>query len=98
MRKRTVAMSIELQTFQRIRTKIQAVRYTGPRMDLDLMDSKYKHDFRFAYDYQGGKYLVTECRGLKAPHTGDWLIFDINGRHLIDVMPNDLFKATFELG
>ena len=62
-------MSIELQTFQRIRTKIQAVRYTGPRMDLDLMDSKYKHDFRFAYDYQGNRKTKMVTRGAETATT-----------------------------
>ena len=88
-------MSIELRTFQRIRTKIQAVRYQGPKMDSDLISS-FKNEFHYAYDYQGGKYLITEYRGLKNPHTGDWLVFDEGGKHLIDVMPDDLFQKTYE--
>lgn len=88
-------MSIELQKFQRTSAVIQAVRYEGPKMDSELT-SKFKNEFHYAYDYQGGKYLITEYRGLKNPHTGDWLIFDEQARNLIDVMPDDIFQNTYE--
>ncbi len=89
------AVSVMLRLYQRIRVTILAVRYDGPRMDETLING-FKNDFRWAYDYQGGKYLITERRGLKNPHTGDWLVFDENGKHLIDVMPEDLFRNTFK--
>lgn len=88
-------MSIELQKFKRTRTIIQAVRYEGPKMDSELT-YKFKNEFHYAYDYQGGKYLITEYRGLKNPHTGDWLIFDEHARNLIDVMPEDIFQKSYE--
>lgn len=88
-------MSIELQTFRRTRIKIQAVKYEGPKMDYEL-SLKFKNDFCFAYDYMQDRYLITERRGLKNPHTGDWLVFDEGGKHLIDVMPDDLFQKTYE--
>ncbi|MDY9920881.1 MAG: hypothetical protein U2P59_03540 [Synergistota bacterium] len=88
-------MSIELQKFKRTRTIIQAVRYEGPKMDSELT-YKFKNEFHYAYDYQGGKYLITEYRGLKNPHTGDWLIFDEHARNLIDVMPDDIFQQTYK--
>lgn len=88
-------MSIELQKFQRTRTIIQAVRYEGPKMDSELI-LKFKNEFHYAYDYQCGKYLITEYRGLKNPHTGDWLIFDEHARNLIDVMPEDIFQKSYE--
>ncbi|MEA4872390.1 MAG: hypothetical protein VB076_06205 [Synergistaceae bacterium] len=94
-RERTEEMSIELRTFQRIRTKIQAVRYEGPKMDQELIDT-FRNEFHYAYDYQGGKYLITEYRGLKSPHTGDWLVFNETGRYLIDVMPEALFQGTYQ--
>ncbi|PKL04706.1 MAG: hypothetical protein CVV54_04290 [Synergistetes bacterium HGW-Synergistetes-1] len=88
-------MSIELQTFRRTRIKIQAVKYEGPKMDYEL-SLKFKNDFCFAYDYMQDRYLTTERRGLKNPHTGDWLIFDDQARNLIDVMPDDIFQKTYE--
>lgn len=88
-------MSIELKTFQHTRVKVQAVRYEGPKMDTELTD-KFRNEFHFAYGWQGDKHLVTQYRGLKNPHTGDWFIFDLAGRHLIDVMPEDLFQKSFE--
>lgn len=87
--------TVVLNVFQRLRLQVLAVRYDGPRMDETLING-FKNDFRWAYDYQGGKYLITERRGLKNPHTGDWLVFDENGKHLIDVMPEDLFRNTFK--
>lgn len=87
--------TVVLNVFQRLRLQVLAVRYEGPRMDETLING-FKNDFRWAYDYQGGKYLITERRGLKNPHTGDWLVFDENGKNLIDVMPEDLFKNTFK--
>lgn len=87
---------IELQRFHRMRTSVEAVRYEGPKMDYELTQV-FQNDFRFAYDYQGGgQYLVTSRRGLKIPHRGDWLVFDLERRNLIDVMPDSLFQATFE--
>ena len=62
-------MSIELQKFQRTRVMIQAVRYEGPKMDQELINT-FRNEFHYAYDYQGGKYLITEYRGLKNPHRG----------------------------
>ena len=88
-------MSIELQTFRRTRIKIQAVKYEGPKMDYEL-SLKFKNDFCFAYDYMQDRYLITERRGLKNPHTGDWLIFDEQARNLIDVMSDDIFQKTYE--
>ena len=88
-------MSIELQTFRRTRIKIQAVKYEGPKMDYEL-SLKFKNDFCFAYDYMQDRYLTTESRGLKNPHTGDWLIFDEQARNLIDVMSDDIFQKTYE--
>ena len=88
-------MSIDLQKFQRTRVTIKAVRYDGPKMDYEL-SAKFKNDFCFAYDYMQDRYLATERRGLKSPHTGDWLVFDEGGKHLIDVMPDDVFKKTYE--
>ena len=88
-------MSIELQKFQRTSAVIQAVRYEGPKMDSELT-SKFKNEFHYAYDYMQDRYLITERRGLKNPHTGDWLVFDEGGKHLIDVMPDDIFRKTYE--
>ena len=88
-------MSIELQKFHRTRVMIQAVRYEGPKMDQELINT-FRNEFHYAYDYQGGKYLITEYRGLKNPHTGDWLIFDEQTRNLIDVMPEDIFQKSYE--
>lgn len=87
--------TVELHVYQRLRLQVLAARYEGPRMD-DTLINGYKNDFQYAYDYQGGKYLIPERRGLKNPHIGDWLIFDENGKNLIDVMPEDLFKKTFK--
>jgi len=88
-------MSIELQKFQRTRVRIKAVQYEGPKMD-HVLSQSFKNDFRFAYDYMQDRYLITERRGLKNPHTGDWLVFDEGGKHLIDVMPDDIFQKTYE--
>lgn len=87
--------TVVFHVFQRPRLLVLAARYEGPRMD-DTLINGYKNDFQYAYDYQGGKYLIPERRGLKTPHIGDWLIFDENGKNLIDVMPEDLFKKTFK--
>ena len=88
-------MSIELQKFQRTRVRIKAVQYDGPKMD-HVLSQSFKNDFRFAYDYMQDRYLTTERRGLKNPHTGDWLIFDEQARNLIDVMSDDIFQKTYE--
>jgi len=87
-------MSIELQPFKRKLTEIKAIRYEGPTMDWDLCLT-YRNEFTFAYDYQGGKYLIPVYRGLPAPHTGDWLVFDPNGYNLIDIMSDKIFQQTY---
>jgi len=86
---------IKMERFQRTRVKICAIQYTGCNMD-EILSKTFKEEFQFAYDYQQCRYLITAHRGLKNPHTRDWLIFDEKGRDLIDVMPDEIFRQTYE--
>jgi len=89
-------MDINRTAFKRTRSVVMSVQYTGLSMDRKLFAS-FRNDFRFAFDFQGGgQYLIPEKRGLKVPHTGDWLIFDERGRNLIDIMPDKVFRQTYE--
>ena len=88
-------MGINLTRFKRKQSVVMAAEYAGPSMDKSLRAS-YRNDFTLSYDFQGGpKFLIPEKRGLKIPHTGDWLIFDERGRNLIDIMPDRIFQQTF---
>jgi len=86
---------IEMQRFERLRTKICAIQYAGLKMD-DELSRRFRNDLKSAYDYQQCRYLIAVRRGLKTPHTGDWLIFDETGCNLIDVMPDKTFRLTYE--
>jgi hypothetical protein len=74
--------------------KDQGIRYEGPKMDTYLV--------RVSRTISA--LLMTTCRTVtlsrapwaeKSPY-GDWLVFDEGGKHLIDVMPDDLFEKTYE--